>query len=106
MILVIQYRLLLRNPLDFRQRLSQRPHAKAWHGRLIVDGTRGSMRRRLGLLLLRFTEAALPTYIHDDAKEVSLALLEKDVTKRLACQGRVCDSTGGANVLHGQVPDF
>ena len=33
-------------------------------------------------------EPQLPSYIHADAKEVSLALLAKDVAKRLACGGR------------------
>jgi len=33
-------------------------------------------------------EPQLPSYIHHDAKEVSLALLAKDVAKRLACGGR------------------
>ena len=38
--------------------------------------------------LTRHKQPELPGYVHDDAKEVALALLEKDVTKRLACQGR------------------
>ena len=33
-------------------------------------------------------EPQLPSYIHADAKDVSLALLAKDVAKRLACGGR------------------
>ena len=33
-------------------------------------------------------EPMLPSYIHADAKDVSLALLAKDVAKRLACGGR------------------
>jgi len=44
--------------------------------------------RRESEYLTKHKEPMLPSYIHADAKDVSLALLAKDVAKRLACGGR------------------
>ena len=44
--------------------------------------------RRESEYLTKHKEPQLPSYIHADAKDVALALLAKDVAKRLACGGR------------------